>query len=161
MVDRKTLRFYGIWVLIGAGIMALVFAILLSLEWRPVYQYRDWYRDHPAPEETMTAKVVRNPRGSNLLRIFLEDDGFRIVDLKEKAPPGVEVLYREYSYRLVTEDGGEIDIYGAGLSVWQIRLLSGNVVDIIGKRVWYEIDGVKVKEEFWPKRLRVSDRGGQ
>ena len=158
MVSRKTLKFYGIWTLVAVALMSLVLAILFSLEWRPVYQYEKWYRNHPAEEEHLTAWVVRNSLGNDWIRIFVNGTDVRLADRDEKAPPGVEVVYREYSYRLVFPDGGSIDIYGSGPDVRQVRLLSGCLVEVIGKRVWFDIQGVKVKEEFWPKRIRVSDQ---
>jgi hypothetical protein len=158
IISAKTLRFYGIWALIGVGIMGLVMLMLQSLEWRPVYQYYEWYREHPAPEEDLTATVVRNPTGENRIRIFLHENGtIRIADKGEKAPKNSTFIYREYSYKLVFPTGETIDIYGAGADTMQIRLLSGLEVDIIGKRVWFEVEGHRIKEEFWPKRLRVSD----
>lgn len=157
MITRNTLKFYGIWALIGAGIMCIVVLTLLMLEWRPVYQYQTWYKENPAPEVSFTAKVVRNPLGQNWLRVFVEKGEVRVVDFEEVAPPGVRVVYRQYSYRLVFPDGEGIDIYGAGEDVRQVRLLQGLKVDVIGKRVWFRVEGKNIKEEFWPKRIRVSD----
>jgi hypothetical protein len=160
-ISTKTLKFYGTWAIIGAGIMGLVFMTLLSLEWRPVYQFHRWYREHPAPEETYTARVLRNPAGEDWIRLFVHENGtVRFADRYEHAPEDVKVIYRDYSYRIVFPDGEEMDIYGAGADVRQVRFLSGLEVDIIGKRVWYEVEGMRIKEEFWPKRLRISDPGG-
>jgi hypothetical protein len=161
IISKKTLKFYGSWALIGAGVMGLVFMTLLALEWRPVYQFHGWYRKHPAPEERLTARVVRNPAGEDWIRLFVLGNGtIRPADRDEDAPEDTTVIYREYSYRLVLPNGEEIDIYGAGVDVRQVRFLSGLEVDIIGKRVWYDVNGQRIKEEFWPKRLRVSDPGG-
>jgi hypothetical protein len=155
-ISRKTLRFYGIWTLVGISILALVFLNLLALDWRPVYQYQKWYREHPAPEETLTGRVVRNPLGEEWVRLFAFENGtVKMVDRDAELPPDATVIYREYSYRLVLSDGESIDIYGAGADVRQVRLLSGLQVEIKGKRVWFEVNGVNIKEEFWPKRLRI------
>jgi len=160
MISKKTLRFYGIWALVGLGVIALLFLTLLTLEWRPVYQFHGWYRDNPAPEERLNARVVRNPLDADWIRLFVMENGtIRYADRQEDAPPDTTVIYREYSYRLIFPDGESIDIYGAGADVRQVRFLSGLEVEIIGKRVWYEVDGTRIKEEFWPKRLRVSDSG--
>ena len=157
-ISRKTLRFYGIWVLVGIAISCLVFLTLLSLEWRPVYQYRTWYRQNPSPEVTLTGTIVRNPLGEEWIRLFAFENGtVRIANRGEDFPANATVIYREYSYRLVLLDGESIDIYGAGSDVMQVRLLSGLLVDITGKRVWFEPNGFRIREEFWPKRLRVSD----
>jgi hypothetical protein len=161
IISKKTVKFYGAWALIGAGIMGLVFLTLLSLEWRPVYQFHSWYREHPAEEDSFTARVLRNRAGEDWIRLFVYENGtIRYADRDEHATDGVRVIYRDYSYRLVLPDGEEIDIYGAGADVRQVRFLSGLEVDIVGKRVWYEVEGKRIKEEFWPKRLRVSDPGG-
>ena len=160
ILSNETVKFYTVWTIIGAGILGLVFLTLLSLEWRPVYQFHGWYREHPAQEETLTARVARNSPGEDIIRLFLHQNGsVSIVGREEDAPPNATVVYREYSYRLVFADGESIDIYGAGADVRQVRFLSGLEVDIIGKRVWYEVNGIRIKEEFWPKRLRVSDPG--
>jgi hypothetical protein len=157
-ISRKTLRFYGIWLLVGIGILGLVFLNLLALEWRPVYQYQKWYRQHPAPEETLTGTIVMNTLGEEWIRLFVFENGtVTMVDRDEELPPNATVIYREYSYRLVMPDGESIDIYGAGADVRQVRLLSGLQVEVKGKRVWFEVNGVKIKEEFWPKRLRISN----
>ncbi len=158
MVSRQTIRFYTIWTLIGIGLLALIYLTLESLEWRDIYRYRSWYRENPAPEEIFTGVVVRNPIGEEWIRLFVDENGTRMVDRDEEAPPGVTVIYREYSYRLenLNFSGQSIHIYGAGADVRQVRFLQGVWVTIVGKRVWFEVNGTKIREELWPKRIRVS-----
>lgn len=161
MFSRQTLLFYSAWFAIGLSLLGLVLLALGMLEWRNVYQSRAWYRDNPAPEERFTGVVVRNPPGEDWIRIFTSSNGTRIVAREEKAPPGVLVIYREYSYHLeVNGSSGEwtIDIYGAGADVRQVAMLQGVRVDIVGKRVWFDVDGTRIREELWPRKIRVSRR---
>jgi hypothetical protein len=159
MVSKKKLKFYLAWVLIAAAILALVNLILFSLEWRSVYRFNDFYRESPVPERRYVGRVLRNPLGQDWIRIFVTDEEVRIADRDEEAPPNITVIEREYSYRLVSPNfsDGYIDIYGAGGAVRQVRLLAGSPVVIVGKVTWYEVNGVKLKRELWPKRIRVFD----
>lgn len=157
MVSRNKIRVYLTWFLVALAIFALINLMILSLEWRPVYQYREFYRESPAPEKTYIGIIRRNPIGKEWVKVLIGNDSVRLVDKDVEPPPGFRVVKREYSYRLVSDNlsGGEIDIYGAGADVRQLRLLSGTRVEIIGKVVWYEVEGRKLKRELWPKRVRM------
>jgi hypothetical protein len=159
MVSRRTIRFYSIWFLIALGILGLIFLTLAMLEWRVVYKYTKWYRQHPAEEERFTGVVARSPMGEDWIKLFVTEGEVTVVDRDLEAPPGVQAHFREYSYRLVLPGGEEIDIYGAGADVRQVRLLNGVQVEIDGKRTWFELNGVRIKEELWPARIRVSREG--
>jgi len=159
MTFKQTLLFYSAWFAVGLALLGLVCLVLNMLEWRNVYQNRAWYRENPAPEERFTGIVLRNPPGKDWIRIFTSKNGTRLVSREEKAPPGVLVIYREYSYRLEVNDSSgnwSIDIYGAGADVRQVAMLRDVPVDIVGKRVWFKVNGTRIREELWPRKIRVS-----